>query len=654
MNPPPTQFRIHGRDLPPEPPRPLQAGPLTLHYDHGDLRWVKRGDREILRRIGGAVRDDNWITVPGILSDECIEVSSSSFRIRYTCTHRQGDVHFVWHATVIGDADGTLRFEFDGEAKSTFLRNRIGLFVLHPIPECAGARVRATRVDGTIRERVFPERVAAEQPLEGLDSLAGLSHEIEPGLWVGVRFTGEVFETEDQRNWIDASFKTYGTPLGLPFPVEVTAGTRVRQGLEVRLLDDRDGLHEEALDLRGIGKAVHLTSAATVNVTVPVDGWVRLPELGLGSASHGRPLTESEVDRLSMLNIGHLRAEVRFAEPDWLPRLLGAARSAAALGLPLELAVPVPAEGPDRALSELRRELTRLRADVSRVLVFQEGQKSTTAAALSAVREHLGDLEVPVGAGTDADLYQLQLQRPSMEADFISWSMNPQVHASDTPSLMETPEAAAAQVASVAASCPGMARVVSPITLRPRFNPVATGPEALDQPGELPSSVDPRQMSLVAAAWTVAMLARLAPSGVESLTFFETTGWRGVMETGLGSPLPEKFPSFAGGVFPVWHIFAALNGFRSVAVVHVDDPHRVAALAVANRAGRRRVLLANLTASLVEVGLGQPGAAVRLLDESNVADALREPEAWWRRPATPVGERIALTAFAVAFVDLAS
>jgi hypothetical protein len=126
------------------------------------------------------------------------------------------------------------------------------------------------------------------------------------------------------------------------------------------------------------------------------------------------------------------------------------------------------------------------------------------------------------------------------------------------------------------------------------------------------------------------------------------------METGLGSPLPEKFPSFAGGVFPVWHIFAALNGFRSVAVVHVDDPRRVAALVVANRAGRRRLLLANLTASLVELGLGQAGAAVRLLDESSVADAMREPEAWWRRPAIPAGERLSLSAFAIAFVDLAS
>ncbi len=34
---------------------------------------------------------------------------------------------------------------------------------------------------------------------------------------------------EDQRNWTDASYKTYSTPLALPFPVEIRAGETVEQ-----------------------------------------------------------------------------------------------------------------------------------------------------------------------------------------------------------------------------------------------------------------------------------------------------------------------------------------------------------------------------------------------------------------------------------------
>ena len=52
---------------------------------------------------------------------------------------------------------------------------------------------------------------------------------------------------------------------------------------------------------------------------------------------------------------------------------------------------------------------------------------------------------------------------------------------------------------------------------------------------------------------------RTAESGVSSATYYETTGWRGVMETAQGSPLPELFPSLPGGVFPLYHVFADLT-----------------------------------------------------------------------------------------------
>ena len=41
----------------------------------------------------------------------------------------------------------------------------------------------------------------------------------------GLRFAfeGELFELEDQRNWTDASFKTYPTPVALSDPRPMTA-----------------------------------------------------------------------------------------------------------------------------------------------------------------------------------------------------------------------------------------------------------------------------------------------------------------------------------------------------------------------------------------------------------------------------------------------
>ena len=42
-----------------------------------------------------------------------------------------------------------------------------------------------------------------------------------------IRFEGDLWEMEDQRNWTDASYKTYSTPLRPPYPVEIREGDRV-------------------------------------------------------------------------------------------------------------------------------------------------------------------------------------------------------------------------------------------------------------------------------------------------------------------------------------------------------------------------------------------------------------------------------------------
>src|SRR5262249_28725506 len=103
---------------------------------------------------------------------------------------------------------------------------------------------------------------------------------------------------------------------------------------------------------------------------------------------------------------------------------------------------------------------------------------------------------------------------------------------------------------------------VGPITLKKRLNPYATGPTPEPGPGELPARVDPRQMSLFGAAWTLGAIKHLAEQGAARATFFETTGWLGVMELEDGTPLPERFPSRPGQVFPMFHVFVDVNEFR--------------------------------------------------------------------------------------------
>ena len=89
-----------------------------------------------------------------------------------------------------------------------------------------GAACVVRHTDGTDETGALPDAISPHQPFF---DIAAITHEVAPGVRATVEFAGDVFEMEDQRNWIDASYKTYSTPLDLPQPVEVTAGTRVHQ-----------------------------------------------------------------------------------------------------------------------------------------------------------------------------------------------------------------------------------------------------------------------------------------------------------------------------------------------------------------------------------------------------------------------------------------
>ena len=62
----------------------LDAGPVRVVFADGDLRQVRRDGTEIVRRIYVAVRDLDWNTLPGEISDLEIADDSGKFRIRFT------------------------------------------------------------------------------------------------------------------------------------------------------------------------------------------------------------------------------------------------------------------------------------------------------------------------------------------------------------------------------------------------------------------------------------------------------------------------------------------------------------------------------------------------------------------------------------------
>ena len=79
--------------------------------------------------------------------------------------------------------------------------------------------------------RVFP---ASIDPVQPMMDLRALTHEAAPGLTVTCRMEGDTYEMEDQRNWTDASYKTYVRPLALPWPYTLAARDGDRAGGDAR------------------------------------------------------------------------------------------------------------------------------------------------------------------------------------------------------------------------------------------------------------------------------------------------------------------------------------------------------------------------------------------------------------------------------------
>ncbi len=601
----------------------LRAGPLTLYYEQGGLRYIKWGDREVIRRIYVAIRDRNWGTVLPLFSNLKMDIQLDSFHISYQVENIQEDINFAWVGEITGSPQGEIFFHMEGTARSTFLRNRIGFCVLYPA-SCAGEKARIEHIDGTVEQGSFPELICPDQPVLPFAEFRKLAHLINPEIWAEVSFSGDIFEMEDQRNWTDASYKIFSTPLRLPYPVQVEAGTRITQSISL-------AIRSEFVKSAPVKPITILEEPAPVSFTIYPGKTYPLPYLGLGVASHGHTLIAREIERLKALRLDHLRVDLQLDTLEIPDQLQRAAGEAVALGIALEAALLV-GDAPDEGFAALKEELVKLKPPIKTWLVYPLIEnflgRSPTRRVLEEAHQHLDGIipEARFGGGTNTDLiFMLRTPPPLDLIDLVTYAVNPQVHAFDNASIVENLPTQGTTVRTARQLSGGKPVYVSPVTLKPRFNAYATAPTLPPQPGELPPQVDPRQMSLLGAGWTAASLKYLTESGAQSVTYFETTGWRGVMETTFGSPIPQRFHSKPSRVFPLYHVLADYGEFSSGTCVQSisSAPLQVDGIAL-QKEGKLRRILANFTAKRQAVTVHGVGDCVQIrrLDETTARQAI--------------------------------
>jgi hypothetical protein len=569
-------------------PVPLRAGPVTMVFDVDNvfLRYINVGEHEILRGINAPIRPHDWSTVAPRVSNLLVDNGGDHFRVTFDvhCRQPQMDIDFRWKGSITGSRKGVVELTFDGEAHTAFNRNRIGFCMLHG-PSAAGQAWMIETTDGKKSEGAFPKFISPHQPAR---DLRAITHEVAPGIRARVAFEGEVFEMEDQRNWTDASFKTYCTPLDRPYPVPIALGDRVSQKIRISLTGD-------------------LPMAAETNIK-PVltlgKSEAPLPRLGLQVSSEVDGLTRKQVHRLKALSLDHLRVDLALSNKLFTRDLRRAVQQAKALDVSLQIGLRL-GDTPD--FETLVREIEKLNPSVSHWLVTG-GVPAHFTMARTQLKPVIGKSRIGVTRVTHfVDLNRARPEDKGIEV--VGFAMSPQIHAFDNASIVETLEIQADTVHSARHFVGNLPLIIGPVTLCPQWVN-GEDPPGGPPPGDFPTYVDPRQGTKFAAAWTLGSIKYLADARAHSVTFFETVGWNGVMDIDDISKRPQGWPSQAGKRFPVYRLFKQIGAFAGGTVRRIDSSQPLTTEAIALfKDGKQRVLIANFSDETQIVtlrGLGDP------------------------------------------------
>lgn len=210
----------------------LRAGPLRCKFADGELRYIKRGDTELVRRVFFGVRTKTWDTLVPTLTHCSISQMPDTFTVTWEAICERGAVGFdsdggyAWSGKIEGKRDGTITFSVTGAPTRDFATNRIGICVLFGTPTVCGQTYTLQGKDSP-RTGTFPKYVNA--PLTFEENFSELRYGN-----VKVSATGDgLFSMEDQRNFADSSFKAYAImPYAYP---ELTKGDAHTQTVTIAL-----------------------------------------------------------------------------------------------------------------------------------------------------------------------------------------------------------------------------------------------------------------------------------------------------------------------------------------------------------------------------------------------------------------------------------
>ena len=617
-------IKLFGTEIPDGRRRELVAGPITVMFDNGALRYIRYRGVEVLRGISYLLRDKNWGTYAPAIENLKIQQGKTGFVVGYNATCRDAEQALKYTAMIEGKSDGTLIFSAEGIPQTDFLTNRSGFVVLHPLEGVVGKPVEVVHVDGKREKRNFPKVISPGQPIFEIRSL---KHTVMPGVTATVVMEGNKFEMEDHRNWMDASYKTYVCSLLDPWPYTLPKGKAFTQSTSLHIA----GRPARASAKRDSG-IIQVTMSGLKK---------RLPAIGVGVPMQEANAALARVDLIAAASPSHLVCQIDGRMEGQAVTARAFAQLKARTKVPVTLEIVLPAkESADREMSEIAAKLREGGLTPDAIVVTQmhdlkSFQPSTPRPwgptyedmAAAARKAFPG---VPLGGGMLSYFTELNRKRPPQGSfDFITHTVCPIVHAADDLSVMETIETLPWIIASTRAMIGTSPYQMGPSSIPCRDNPYGAEVAANPSNGRVClSDMDPRQRGLFAAAWNLGLAAAATQGRLDAISLGSVTGPQGLIYRKSGYSQPG-FDSSDAAVYPAYHILAGLG--RASGARHIETtsgaPGKIAALAHQSKAGPV-LWLANLTGEGQSIKVnGFMGAAqVHVLEEKNFDTLIRRPD----------------------------
>lgn len=584
----------------------------------GQLTWH---GVELLRGTTFPIRDADWGSVPATITSA--ETSQTGDTLAHTRHITAWDGAITGTFTLTADASGKIEVHLTFEVKRAVTVCRAGFTLLHPIIGLAGEALRVTHDDGSVEDTTFPEQISPSQPARGI---AGLSYAIN-GCAIDIAFAGDIFEMEDQRNWSDASYKTYCRPLSLPNPYGLDAGETITQSVTIRLGGQP-------------ARAPAASDAASTAAIATTPSGEAMPAVALAlEAGWARDLPPAVADVPNVIRLD-------LNDHDGTALLAGRTTP-----LDLELITSDDLEVARDQLTRLARNLEAAGLNAGHLIAtprayLKSHQPDSVWPAGAAPADLIGAArtifpDARIGGGMLTNFTELNRHRPDpAQIDFIAHGSSAIVHAADDESVFQTIEALPQIFASARAIAPQTAYRLGLISIGMRTNPYGDG--LVDNPEgnrRTTTADDPRARTRAGAAWMLAAMGATRGFGIERIVLAAPGGPFGIMA------------SDTDRVRPSYHVVRALHAMSGLPRTDLATAATPLAIVSAQDGGTIRAIVANLGTDAVTLAVS-PGASAAILDAASESDAT-DPN-WLDTATAPCSDSLPLSGHAMAFVSIPS